>query len=351
MSKNKKPAENVVNPIVFCCNELTRKRADEYIPNGDKTLRESVYKVLTDKDLLYRKRRLKTLPLSIYAHEKKYDAHVDLDGVLGCPINDYLCDAFIYPGPNCRVRKLSARATEFLLSLGAPTEDLRQDYRKHLMGAAMSSPLIETVFSDKFGSISDGFYEELIELPLNGHNDYIHVLSSPQMCYVVHKRDPRCGANEYFNIPVGDDLRDAAPLKSCPTREYAADYNNEKTGNIFDVEALLANLWISETLRTCEPCPEPEWSKVASDRPVVLAGKKPLKHSQAYRYIHITDETWKRYSSALTSTREYKNFNVPSWLVRAHYARMHGKTVFIKAHFAYRRKGAVNNVEPVDYIV
>ena len=38
------------------------------------------------------------------------------------------------------------------------------------------------------------------------------------------------------------------------------------------------------------------------------------------------------------------------WLVRAHYARMHGKTVLIKAHYAYRRKGTVT-AEAVDYIV
>ena len=347
-NKNKKPAEDAINPIVFCCNELARKRAAAYVPNDDELLRNAVYKVLMDKDTLYRKRRLKVLPLSIYDHEHAHDTHVDMEGALGCPINDYLCDAFIYPSPKCRIRKLSARATEFLLSLGAPTDDLRQDYRKYLMESAKNSP-VEVVYSDEFGSIGEGFYEELIELPLNGHNDYIYVLSSPQMCYVVHKRDVNCGANEYFNIPVGDSLRQSA-LKG-PNQDYAADYKNIETGHIFDVEALLANLWISETLRTCEPCPEPEWSKVASDRPVILAGKKPLKHSQAYRYIHITDETWKRYSSALTSTREYKNFNVPSWLVRAHYARMHGKTVFIKAHFSYRRKGAVNNPEPVDYIV
>lgn len=83
----------------------------------------------------------------------------------------------------------------------------------------------------------------------------------------------------------------------------------------------------------------------------LLAGKKPLKHSAAYRYIHITDENWNKYSPALTSTREYSNFNVPCWLVRAHYARMHGKTVLVKAHFAYRRKGTVTETAVTDYIV
>jgi hypothetical protein len=30
---------------------------------------------------------------------------------------------------------------------------------------------------------------------------------------------------------------------------------------------------------------------------------------------------------------------------------MHGKTVLVKAHFAYRRKGAVNGTAVTDYIV
>lgn len=84
---------------------------------------------------------------------------------------------------------------------------------------------------------------------------------------------------------------------------------------------------------------------------MLLAGKKPLKHSVAYRYIHITDENWKKYESASKCVREQKNFNVASWYVRAHYARMHGKTVLVKAHYSYRRKGAVNGTDVVDYIV
>jgi hypothetical protein len=119
---------------------------------------------------------------------------------------------------------------------------------------------------------------------------------------------------------------------------------------VFDSEGFLTNLWIAENLKTCEVCMEPETVRHAADRPVILAGKKPMKHSQAYRYIHITDETWAKYESASTAVREQKNFTVASWLVRAHYARMHGKTVLIKAHYAYRRKGTVT-AEAVDYIV
>lgn len=334
-----------VNPIVFGCNELTRSRVNAVLGTGDTLVRDGVMATLTDEKSLYVKRRLKVLPFSVHAYETNLGTKVDLSGALGCPINAYLCDAYVYPTARCRIRKLSARAMEFLLSLGAPADDIRYEYRKHLAESVESSDS-ECVHDCIYGK----FYEELVELPINGHVEYIYLLASTEMCYVIHRRDPKYGENEYFNIPIHESIRNTEMRGAGLS--YDASYDNAATGDLFDVESLLANLWVAETLHTCEPCPEPEWSKVASDRPVLLSGKKPLKHSQAYRYIHITDDNWKKYESALTSTREYRNFNVPSWLVRAHYARMHGKTVFIKAHYAYRRKGAVNaDVPPVDYIV
>lgn len=347
MAKQNKPrkVEEAVNPIVFNCNLLTDKRA-EFVMG--KHLNPIVMDTLKDKAKLYKFRRLKILPLAIHYYEKFKDVPgyvpVELGDVLGCPINSYLCDAYIYPSPRCRIRKLSERATQFLLSLGAPTDELRMEYRKYLSDSADAS-----ISEEVHPGITSGFFEELLEIPINGHTEYIYVLSSPEMCYVVHRRDPKVGENEFFNIPVHRTMRDKEMIG--PTLEYDAKYDNPTTGNLFDVEALLANLWIAENLHTCEPCMEPEWSRHATDRLVIASGKKPLKHSQAYRYIHITDEVWKKYEDGLKNVRECKNFSVPSWFVRAHYARMHGKTVLVKAHYAYRRKGIVNTAEPVDYIV
>ena len=59
----------------------------------------------------------------------------------------------------------------------------------------------------------------------------------------------------------------------------------------------------------------------------------------------------KKYEPALKSVREQSNFTVPSWFVRAHYARMRGKTVLVRAHYAFRRKGAVSGETATDYIV
>ena len=38
------------------------------------------------------------------------------------------------------MRKMSLRATEFLMSLGAPTKELRMEYRKHLAEMARANP-------------------------------------------------------------------------------------------------------------------------------------------------------------------------------------------------------------------
>ena len=330
-----------VNPIVFNCNDLVLRRVHQVLGVSDTI--PMVKEALTADKSINRKRRLKVLPFTVHEYEKTHEK-VDLSGAFNVDINPYLCDSYIYPGERCRMRKLSLRATEFLMSLGAPTKELRMEYRKHLADMAKANPEEEVQ-----PGIRSSFYEELIELPLNGHLDYIYLMASQEMCYLVHRRDPKQGENEFFNIPVAEEVRDK-DMKG-PDIVYDDEYDNSKTGNIFDVEGLLANLWIAEELRTCQPVSEPQDSRNETDRKAIYAGKKPLKHSVAYRYIHITDDNWKKYSPALTSTREYSNFNVPCWLVRAHYARMRGKTVLVKAHFAYRRKGAVNETNVTDYIV
>ena len=332
--------QQTVNPIVFNCNDLVMERTYSILGN-DKAKLGMYVPLLTDEKTLMRKLRLKILPFSITEYQKTHSP-VDLNGALGTPINQYLCDACIYPGKNCRVRKLSARATDFLLQLGAPTKDLRMEYRKHMCEMAKIGEKEEVI-----PGITSSFYEELIEFPLNGHFEYLYVIASPEMCYVIHRRSHRQGDNEYFNIPVAELVRD----RGMKGAEMSYDAEYEAGEAIFDAEGLLANLWLSEELRTCEPIAEPLASRTETDRNCIYHGKKPLKHSVAYRYIHITDDTWKKYSPALTSTREYTNFNVPCWLVRAHYARMHGKTVLVKAHFAYRRKGVVSGEGVTDYIV
>lgn len=370
MSKHKnkpkkinKPVEEAVNPIVFNCNALSDKFLEDCYSSavakiGDSTdgMRgwwdDNMVRPIRDTKSATRLRRLKVLPFTVHAYEERLGVKVDMNPpvkgyqryVSNGGINEFLCNAYIKPSPTCKVRKVSERAMKFLLSLGAPADELRKEYREYLYNTAAQQ---NTEFVSD--CINGKFYEELLELPINGHTDYIYLVASTEMCHILHRRDPKVGENEYFNIPLHPSVRDSA-LRGA-TFEYDEQYDNWSTGNVFDVEALLTNLWIAESLRTCEICSEPDYSRHASDRPVILAGKKPLKHSQAYRYIHITDETWKKYESASQCVREQKNFNVASWYVRAHYARMHGKTVLVKAHYAYRRKGVVTENNAVDYIV
>ena len=96
---------------------------------------------------LCRKRRLKVLPFTVHEYEKTHEK-VDLSGAYNVGINPYLCDSYVYPGERCRMRKLSLRATKFLMSLGAPTKELRIEYRKHLAEMARANPEEEARLED-----------------------------------------------------------------------------------------------------------------------------------------------------------------------------------------------------------
>lgn len=340
-------APEQVNPIAFAANASMIRRIDYNASAGlipsDPEVRARMISLVESPDSL-RLRRLKTLPFTVNAYRIATGTEVDMSAPFGLPLNHYLCDANFFPHAGCRFRKISARATNFLLSLGQPSRELRIQYRAFLHDAASKGYVAEVL-----PGITATFHEELVELPINGRTEYIHLLSSPEMCHVVHRRDPRAGDNEYFNIPVHPAVRERDMLGATP--EYSGDYDNQSTGNVFDVEALLANLWIAEELRTVTPCQEPEWSARQTDMPAVQAGKRPMRHSAAYRYVHITDDTLRRYEPALTAVRAQSNFTVPSWFVRAHYANMRGRTVLVRAHYAFRRKGTPSGETPTDYIV
>ena len=150
-----------VNPIVFNCNDLVYRRVEKLVGKGEYA--SAMLQVFTDEKALQRKRRLKILPFTVHDYEQDHPK-VDLSAPFGNNINVYLCDSMIYPKPTCRMRKLSYRATEFLLSLGSPTKELRIDYRKHLAEMARMGPVEEIQ-----PGIKASFYEELIEIPLNSH--------------------------------------------------------------------------------------------------------------------------------------------------------------------------------------
>jgi hypothetical protein len=78
------------------------------------------------------------------------------------------------------------------------------EYRKHLVDLAHASPEEEVQ-----PGIRGSFYEELIEIPLNGHFEYIYLIASKQMCYVIHRRDVAQGTTNTSTFPL-------AP--SCATR-------------------------------------------------------------------------------------------------------------------------------------
>ena len=131
-----------VNPIVFNCNDLSLRRVRHVL--GDSEYAPEVMRCMTAEKVLNRKRRLKVLPFTVHDYEKTHEK-VDLSGAYNVGINLYLCDSYIYPGERCRMRKLSLRATEFLMSLGAPTKELRIEYRKHLAEMARANPEEEIV--------------------------------------------------------------------------------------------------------------------------------------------------------------------------------------------------------------
>ena len=209
--KISKPVEESVNPIVFGCNALVDRFFKSMVsPLLSTTVDvmsraavDSMYKAIRDKSEVSSKRKLKTIPFTIHAYEKVTGTKVDMSSPIpDMNINEYLCNVHVFPGTGCRIRKLSERATQFLLSLGPPSMELRMDYREHLYSEASNRP--EEVVQD---AITGRFYEELIELPINGHTEYIYLISSTEMCVVLHRRDSVLGENEYFNIPVAPNVR------------------------------------------------------------------------------------------------------------------------------------------------
>ena len=239
-----------VNPLTFNCNDLVYRRIDRVA--GKDGYAPIMRKALSDEKDIQRKRRLKVLPFTVHDYEQDHPK-VDLSAPFGNNINVYLCDALIYPKPTCRMRKLSLRATEFLLSLGSPTKELRMEYRKHLVDMAHASPDEEVI-----PGIRASFYEELIEIPLNGHFEYIYLIASRFGTLIDLINEEPC---------VYEKLRRSGKLDACT--------------------------WLKRTHR---PCPDGSWGTCPKETVRKEAGKygslQEFREANQAAYIRCRKEGW-----------------------------------------------------------
>lgn len=261
------------------------------------------------------------------------------------PVQSYVCDHEVIPLTSaCKFRKLSNRASQLVMSLGKPEIGIVSDYRKHLQECVTDAPIVT------WNGIERRVYEEFVAVPMNGRYEFFYIAVANGNVFYVHKKAPGHGKNAWKFGHLNSDkvCRDGQTLTY--DEEYYKE-NGEGETTFFDVEGFLANLWVAETTSTCEPLDEPLYTRNEFNSVSKLRGHSPLSPSSAYRYIHITDSVWQKYEHANEQVRSNSNYHVPSWFVRAHYAKRHEKYVLIKGHYAYRKCACVDYQEPIDYIV
>lgn len=261
------------------------------------------------------------------------------------PTQSYLCDHEVVPFTRaCKFRKLSSRASQFIMSLGQPELNVVMDYRKHLLEKG------NTTLSVPWNGLIVPVYEEFVAVPINGKYEFFYLVVANGNVFYVHKKAPGRGKNTWKFVSLNSIKRHQDGQTLSYDDEYYKE-NDEGVSTFFDIEGFLANLWVAETTATCEPLDEPLYTRNEFNSVSKLHGHSPLSPSSAYRYIHITDSVWQKYEHANEQVRSNSNYHVPSWFVRAHYAKRHEKYVLIKGHYAYRKCAGVDYQEPIDYIV
>lgn len=284
----------------------------------------------------------------------------DLVNAFRNKVCECLCDSPISPINEgaCRYRKLSGRASKFLLGLGRPSESLVIEYREELRNRVEASERVQLNFSDAdgepaFESLEVPVYEELLSVPINGKSEYFYLVAGREFFVVLHQRAPKRGEGEYTFKGLIPELINLTYVKGSEMT-YDESYVNPEGKVVFDVEALLVNLWLAERTGVCINGKEPVAERRDMERQCELGHYKAMKQSVCYNYVHITDEGWRSYTDANEALggRE-ATCTKASWYVRPHYACREDKVFMVKGHYAYRKCSPVTEpTKPVvDYIV
>lgn len=356
-----------VNPILFSCNQSSI----DWVANAFGISKAEGIKLMTTGNFMdpgvFRKNMMCAVMNKSYnrhIHEVDFKLHTYLVPGMTAPecLCACLCDSVVTPFAHCIYRKVSPRASKFLFGLGAPDETLIRKYREHLnkMVADKGVPV------EYLPGHTAKVYEEMLMVPINGKYDYFYLCASEENCMFIHQRAPKCGEHEYKLMALAYEMPTLNPkgasLSYSQTYESGGSRNlKEAMGNgfatattIFDVEAFLANLWISEKtevfVKACEPAEE----RHPIDTMCKLHGVKPMKQAVSYSYINITGEAWGRFMHAeeqMKRMRAAGTYTKASWYVRPHYAFRYGHMSLIRGHFAFRKCGEVVEAPHVDVIV
>lgn len=352
-----------VNPVLFSCQESIIEWVAKAFNVDRSTALGTLRTGKFDDGNLFRAQMMCAVM------NKSYNMRImleDIDYTLpkyplsGMTTQQCLCDSIIHPFTNCKYRKVSPHAAKFLFGLGAPDETLIRKYREHLRNkVATDGTAVEYL-----PGYSANVYEELLMVPLNGHYEYFYLCASEEHCMFIHQRAPKCGEHEFKLMPLGYDGPTLNPggsalsydenYQSGGSRSIAEAFANGfvEATTIFDVEAFLANLWISEETNTFKPAWETAEERKPVDTLCKLRNVKPMKQAVSYTYIRITDEAWSKFKfERAEDQRAAGTYTKAVWYVRPHYAYRWDKMVLIRGHFAYRKCGPVVDVPKVDVIV
>jgi len=251
--------------------------------------------------------------------EKFKIAAVTSSDALNDEIRNFLKkESGFWPSRTASFKKVSKRAYEFVSALGKPDKSLISDFTEYI------------------NKLPD-LYEEFIEIP---NWKFLYLVKYLNVL-IIFKFDSKLGQLHFTGVTL-DQLD-----------WHFNDYLKKSNDTEVDGITFIINLWMSaqnEVLISDNKL-EPKESKSEHKEICDEFGYKSLDY--AYRYIHITDTTWQKYSQAIKAVHEKKNFlyKLASWLVRAHWRKYNDKRVLVRAHFAYRKCSEVQEKDLIDLYV
>lgn len=219
------------------------------------------------------------------------------------------------PYDTCSYSRLTPKATEYLLSLGAPSKDTVEAF---LEDCRSRSNLCR-----------NGAFEEVVTLVLNGKTTAIYYMYQNDLFYSV--RFIKDSASEEISWCFTSDFVPDA-------NTYYNDNGVEDDVHSFDIRALVVNLWAARTTKAFSDEYEP-----SENRPYVEKTCGPHKANfKSYRYVKITPEGESQYNESkriISQVRADAEYRKSVWFTRAYYARRGADKVvtYCKASMHHRK--------------
>lgn len=245
--------------------------------------------------------------------------------------------------PRVHYTKASNRVYKFIESLGVPDSATVKEFMRDITNLEQNGDCaVGNLYEQHLeiaGELDSGVEKIFIDFYVGKVHSAVFV---------------RCKSFRNGNM-AGFYAVDTTSMLADGEMRYSQDQMGNPYGNKFEkFFNFMVNAWLAEKTCLIQKTDEPMSVRNATLNAIGFKNAPESKTlSTRYRYIHVTDEAWRKYKESEALFKQHCtdcNYTKAFWFRKAHFSQRNGTVYLVSAHWCHRTCAEVNH-SPEPHVV